>query len=160
MSIELRALPAEDYPAWIRAKYSGFGYGIPESQLLNTPVELDRSLAAYDSGRIVGTINVHTFRMRITQRDRLYMYSAFNRCRKKAWMERKYGVAFPCRPFRKDCDALLSFECFSDSLDAAPRRAFASPLNKQRPTRPGQAGNQRPLGDFRLAQKCHRHSRA
>ena len=65
MSIELRALPSEDYPAWIRAKFSGFGYGIPESQLLNTPVELDRSLAAYDSGRIVGTINVHTFRMRI-----------------------------------------------------------------------------------------------
>ena len=51
MSIELRALSAEDYPAWIRAKFSGFGYGIPESQLLNTPVELDRSLAAYDSGR-------------------------------------------------------------------------------------------------------------
>ena len=57
MSIELRALAAEDYPAWIRAKFSGFGYGIPESQLLNTPVEIDRSLAAYDSGRIVGTIN-------------------------------------------------------------------------------------------------------
>ena len=65
MSIELRALAAADYPAWIRAKFSGFGYGIPESQLLKTPVELDRSLAAYDSGRIVGTINVHTFRMRI-----------------------------------------------------------------------------------------------
>ena len=32
MSIELRALATEDYPAWIRAKFSGFGYGIPESQ--------------------------------------------------------------------------------------------------------------------------------
>ena len=65
MSIEIRPLTDDDYPAWIRAKFSGFGYGIPESQLLRTPVEIDRSLAAYDSGRIVGTINSHTFRLRI-----------------------------------------------------------------------------------------------
>lgn len=65
MSIEIRPLTDDDYPAWIRAKFTGFGYGIPESQLLRTPVEIDRSLAAYDSGRIVGTINSHTFRMRI-----------------------------------------------------------------------------------------------
>lgn len=65
MSIEIRPLTAADYPAWIRAKFTGFGYTIPESQLLRTPVEIDRSLAAYDSGRIVGTINSHTFRLRI-----------------------------------------------------------------------------------------------
>ena len=65
MSIELRNVTAADYPAWIRAKVSGFGFSIPESQILRTPVELDRSLAAYDSGRIVGTINVHSFRMRV-----------------------------------------------------------------------------------------------
>ncbi len=65
MSIELRTLTGAEYPAWIRAKVSGFGFSIPESQIRRTPVELDRSLAAYDSGRIVGTINAHTFRMRV-----------------------------------------------------------------------------------------------
>ena len=64
MTIEVKTLTSEDYPAWIDAKVLAFGGIVPDSEIRRSPVELARSLAAFDEGRIVGTMNVHSFQIR------------------------------------------------------------------------------------------------
>ena len=63
MSIELRAVTEEEFPAYGRAIATAFG-GLPDEQLVadwRATMELDRTIAAFDGGDVVGTAGAYSF---------------------------------------------------------------------------------------------------
>src|SRR6516165_6668753 len=67
MSIELRPIDIEEFPAFNRALSNAFGGHATEEQIeLNKKhVEIDRTLAAFDGAQIVGTGGVFTFQLTV-----------------------------------------------------------------------------------------------
>src|SRR6266545_2059839 len=57
MDIEIRSVAADEMKAYVRVLSAAFGETFPEEQLDDEmkTFELDRSIAAFDAGRIVGT---------------------------------------------------------------------------------------------------------
>lgn len=63
MEFEVRQIATEEFPTFARTNYAGFG-AVPSDEDIerNRPfLDLDRSLAAYDAGRMVGTATAFAF---------------------------------------------------------------------------------------------------
>ena len=71
MDIEIRLITYEERPAWVHAAETAFSSVAKEDEVeAALPViEPDRSFAAIDGGRIVGTSAAVTFRMMIPGRE-------------------------------------------------------------------------------------------
>ena len=67
MDIEIRPITYEERPAWVHAAETAFSSVAKEDEVEATlpVIEPDRSFAAIDGGRIVGTSAAVTFRMMI-----------------------------------------------------------------------------------------------
>ena len=67
MDIEIRPITYEERPDWIRAVDTAFSHHAKDDEVEATlpVVEPDRSFAAIDGGRIVGTSGAVTFRMMV-----------------------------------------------------------------------------------------------
>lgn len=63
MTFEVRPVTAEEFPLYVRTNYTGFG-NVPaetDTELWRGILDLDRTLAAFDAGRIVGTAAAFAF---------------------------------------------------------------------------------------------------
>ncbi|MFD0888292.1 GNAT family N-acetyltransferase, partial [Streptosporangium algeriense] len=67
MSLNLRPLTENDYPAWIRADEEAFGNVIPphRRELFMELVDFDRSLGAFDGAELVGATCICGFTMTV-----------------------------------------------------------------------------------------------
>lgn len=65
MDTEIRPVTQQEYDAWIKAKTRGFGEAVSEEHMRKIPFEPERSLAAFDRGKIVGTAYIHRFEVRV-----------------------------------------------------------------------------------------------
>ena len=65
MDLELRPVTEEEFPTWSRYIERAFGHHNEEKELeaWRSVSEIDRTLAAFDSGEIVGTAGAFTFDM-------------------------------------------------------------------------------------------------
>lgn len=67
MSLSLRSLTENDYPAWMRVDEEAFGNAFPPHrwELFKNLVELDRSLGAFDGEELVGAVCLCGFTMTV-----------------------------------------------------------------------------------------------
>ena len=71
MSIELRAVTEDEFPAYGRAIATAFG-GLPDEQLVadwRATIELDRTIAAFDGNDVVGTAGAYSFELTLPGGD-------------------------------------------------------------------------------------------
>ena len=65
MSIELRSVTDDEFPAYARAIATAFG-GLPDEQMVadwRSTMELDRTIAAFDGNDVVGTAGAYSFEL-------------------------------------------------------------------------------------------------
>lgn len=67
MTLEIRPITPEEFPAFIRATEAAFGHvpGDQEIELWRMLFEIDRTLAVFDEGRIVGTAAAFSFELTV-----------------------------------------------------------------------------------------------
>ena len=67
MDLEIRPIEEEEYEAWIRAVVVGFGEHISEADVSQARkgLELDRSLAVFDGGKIIAGAHAYSFEMTV-----------------------------------------------------------------------------------------------
>lgn len=66
MSIEIRPITPDEFPAFVRVPQTAFGHGMPsdeEMEMERAGFEYDRSVAAVEDGRILGTAGAYSFQL-------------------------------------------------------------------------------------------------
>lgn len=70
MAIEVRGITEEEYPAWIKAMANGFGSQETDEEVeeMRAETEVERAIASFDKGKVVGTTGAFSFELTLPGR--------------------------------------------------------------------------------------------